>query len=59
MLYVHLYRIPEVVPITVPTKQCRKVVSYTTKFNFFTVYSKGEQKNTTTTAGSIQEPSVQ
>jgi hypothetical protein len=28
----HLYRIPEVVPTTVPPKQCRKVVSHTTKF---------------------------
>jgi hypothetical protein len=40
----HLYRIPEVVPTTVPPKQCRKVVSHTTKFSFFTICSKGEQR---------------
>jgi hypothetical protein len=40
----HLYRIPEVVPTTVPPKQCRKVVSHTTKFIFFTICSKGEQR---------------
>jgi hypothetical protein len=45
----HVYKIPEVVPTTVPPKQCRKVVSHTTKFNFFTICSKGEQKDTTTT----------
>jgi uncharacterized protein YaaR (DUF327 family) len=55
----HLYRIPEVVPTIVPPKQCRKVVSHTTKFSFFTICSKGEQKNTATTAASVQAPSVQ
>jgi hypothetical protein len=40
----HLYRIPEVVPTIVPPKQCRKVVSHTTKFSFFTICSKGEQR---------------
>jgi hypothetical protein len=55
----HLYRIPEVVPTTVPPKQCRKVVSHTTKFIFFTICSKGEQKNTATTAASVQAPSIQ
>jgi hypothetical protein len=55
----HLYRIPEVVPTTVPPKQCRKVVSHTTKFSFFTICSKSEQKNTATTAASVQAPSVQ
>jgi hypothetical protein len=55
----HLYRIPEVVPTTVPPKQCRKVVSHTTKFNFFTICSKGEQKDTATTTASAQAPSIQ
>jgi hypothetical protein len=55
----HLYRIPEVVPTTVPPKQCRKVVSHTTKFSFFTICSKGEQKDTATTAASVQAPSIQ
>jgi hypothetical protein len=55
----HRYRIPEVVSTIVPPKQCRKVVSHTTKFSFFTVLSKGEQKNTATTAASVQAPSVQ
>jgi hypothetical protein len=55
----HLYRIPEVVPTIFPPKQCCKVVSHTTKFSFFTVCSKGEQKNTTTTATSVQAPSIQ
>jgi hypothetical protein len=45
----HLYRIPEVVPTTIPPKQCHKVVSHTTKFNFFTICSKCEQKDTATT----------
>jgi hypothetical protein len=53
----HLYRIPEVIPTIVPPKQCRKVVSHTTKFSFFTVCSKREQKNTTAT--SVQAPSIQ
>jgi hypothetical protein len=53
----HLYRIPEVVPTIVPPKQCRKVVSHTTKFIFFTICSKREQKNTT--AASVQAPSIQ
>jgi hypothetical protein len=55
----HLYRIPEVVPTIVPPKQCRKVVSHTTKFSFFTICSKGEQKDTATTAASVQAPSIQ
>jgi hypothetical protein len=55
----HLYRIPEVVPTTVPPKQCRKLVSYTTKFIFFTICSKGEQKDTATTTSSAQAPSIQ
>jgi hypothetical protein len=55
----HLYRIPEVVPTTVPPKQCSKVVSHTTKFSFFTICSKGAQKDTATTAASIQVPSIQ
>jgi hypothetical protein len=55
----HLYRIPEVVPTIVPPKQCRKVVSHTTKFIFFTICSKGEQKDTATTTASAQAPSIQ
>jgi hypothetical protein len=55
----HLYRIPEVVPTTVPPKQCCKVVSHTTKFIFFTICSKGEQKDTATTTVSDQAPSIQ
>jgi hypothetical protein len=55
----HIYRIPEVVPTTIPPKQCHKVVSHTTKFIFFTICSKGEQKDTATTAASVQEPSIQ
>jgi hypothetical protein len=55
----HLYRIPEVVPTIVPPKQCCKVVSHTTKFSFFTICSKGEQKDTATTTASAQAPSIQ
>jgi hypothetical protein len=54
----HLYRIPEVVPTTVPPKTCHKVVSHTTKFSFITIYSKGEQKDTATTIASPQAPSI-
>jgi hypothetical protein len=38
----HLDGIIEVVLTTIPPKQCCKVVSQTKKFNFFTIYSKGE-----------------
>jgi hypothetical protein len=55
----HLYRIPEVVLTTVPPKKCHKVVSHTTKFSFFTICSKGEQKNTTTTTSLPQAPYIQ
>jgi hypothetical protein len=55
----HLYRIPEVVLTIVPPKQCRKVVSHTTKFIFFTICSKGEHKDTATTTTSAQAPSIQ
>jgi hypothetical protein len=55
----HLYRIPEVVPTIFPPKQCHKVVSHTTKFIFFTICSKGEQKDTATTTALAQEPSIQ
>jgi hypothetical protein len=55
----HLYRIPEVVPTIVPPKKCHKVVSHTAKFSFFTICSKGEQKDTATTTTSPQEPSIQ
>jgi hypothetical protein len=55
----HLYRIPEVVPTTTPPKQCRKVVSHTTKFIFSTICSKGEQKDTAATTASAKAPSIQ
>jgi hypothetical protein len=55
----HLYRIPEVIPTTFPHKQWHKVVSHTTKFRFFTICSKGERKDTTTTTASAQTPSIQ
>jgi hypothetical protein len=55
----HIYRIPEVVPTTIPPKQCHKVVSHTKKFSFFTICSKGEQKDTATTTTSAQAPSIQ
>jgi hypothetical protein len=55
----HLYRIPEVVLTTVPPKQCWKVVYHTTKFIFFTIYSKGEQKDTATTTVLSQGPFIQ
>jgi hypothetical protein len=55
----HLYRILEVVPTIVPPKKCRKVVSHTTKFSFFTICSKGEQKETATTTTSPPAPSIQ
>jgi hypothetical protein len=55
----HLYRIPEVVPTTVPPKKCHKVVSHTAKFSFFTICSKGEQKDTATTTALPQAPSIQ
>jgi hypothetical protein len=55
----HLYRIPEVFLTIVPPKQCHKVVSHTTKFNFFTICSKGEQKDTATTTALPKEPSIQ
>jgi hypothetical protein len=55
----HLYRIPEVVLTTVPPKQCCKVISHTTIFKLFTICSKGEQKDTATTAASVQAPSIQ
>jgi hypothetical protein len=56
-LGVHLYRILEVIPTIVPPKQCHKLVSHTTKFSFFIVYFKSEQKNTIAT--SVQAPSIQ
>jgi hypothetical protein len=55
----HLYIIPEVVPTIVPPKKCRKVVSHTAKFSFFTICSKGEQKDTATTTASPPAPSIQ
>ena len=55
----YLYRILEVVPTILPPKQCHKVVSHTAKFSFFTICSKGELKNTTTTAALVEAPSSQ
>jgi hypothetical protein len=55
----HLYRIPEVVLTIVQPKKCCKVVSHTAKLNFFTIYSKGEQKDTATTTTLPQAPSIQ
>jgi hypothetical protein len=55
----HLYRILEVFSTTVPPKKCRKVVSHTAKFSFFTICSKGEQKDTATTTAMPQAPSIQ
>jgi hypothetical protein len=55
----HLYKILEVVPTIVPPKKCRKVVSHTAKFNFFTICSKREQKDTATTTASPPAPSIQ
>jgi len=52
----HLYRIPKLVLTTNRPKQCCKVISHTTKFILFKVYSKDEQKTTTTTATST--PSI-
>jgi hypothetical protein len=54
----NLYRIPKVVLTIGPPKQCCKVVSHTTKFNFFTICSKGEQKDTVTTTALFQAPSI-
>jgi hypothetical protein len=55
----HLHKIPEVVPTTVPPKQCRNLVSHTTKFNFFTICLKGEHKDIATTIVSDQAPSIE
>jgi hypothetical protein len=55
----HLYKIIEVILTIVPPKQCRKVISHTKKFSFFTVYSNDEQKNTATNAASVQARSFQ
>jgi hypothetical protein len=51
--------IPEVVPTIVPPKQCRNVVSHTTKFSFFTTCSEGEWKDISTTTALAQAPSIQ
>jgi hypothetical protein len=55
----HLYTILEVFPTIVPLKQYRKVVSHTTKFIFFRICSKNEQKDIATTRDSAQAPSIQ
>jgi hypothetical protein len=55
----HIYKIPKVVLTIVPPKKCCKVVSHTAKFSFFTICSKGEQKDTATTTALPQAPSIQ
>jgi hypothetical protein len=55
----HLYRVLEVVPTIVPPKKCRKVVSHTAKFSFFTICSEGERKDIATTTASPPAPSIQ
>jgi hypothetical protein len=55
----HLFKIPEVVLTAFPPKKCRKVVSHTAKFIFFTICSKGEQKDTESTTILPQAPSIQ
>jgi hypothetical protein len=52
-----LYRIPKVLSTTAPPKQFRKVISHTTKFIIFIVYSKDAHKTTTTITAS--KPSIQ
>jgi hypothetical protein len=54
-----VYRIPKVVPTTVPPKQCRKVVSHTTKVSFFMIRSKGKNKDIITTTVLTQDHSIQ
>jgi hypothetical protein len=54
----HLYRILELVSTTVPPKKFCKIVSHTAKFIFFTICSKGEQKDTVATTTSPQAPSI-
>jgi hypothetical protein len=62
-LGIKLYKILEVAPPTVVSftsaKQCRKVISQTGKFVFFTILSQGEQKVTATSMDSIQGLSTQ
>jgi hypothetical protein len=55
----HIYRILKVFMTTFPPKQCLKVISHTSKFNIFTIFSKGEQKGTTTTVALTQDLSFQ
>ena len=43
----------------VPPKKCLKVVSHTAKFSFFTICSKGEQKDIATTTMLPPAPSIQ
>jgi hypothetical protein len=56
-LGVQLYRILEVVLTIVPSKQCRKVISHTTKFVLFTICSKDAHKAKTTIVAST--PSIE
>jgi hypothetical protein len=58
-----LYRVPVVAP-TIATsliseKQCRKVISQTTKFSFFMIQLDGKQKVTATTTALAQDVSIQ
>jgi hypothetical protein len=55
----HVYKIPEVVLTIFPPKKCRKVVYHSAKFSFFTICSKGEQKDNATTTVSPPAPSIQ
>jgi hypothetical protein len=59
----HLYMIPEVVLTTtislILEKQCHKVISQTTKFSLFMIWSEGEQKVTVTTKTLAQDLSIQ
>jgi hypothetical protein len=49
-LWGHIYRILEVFLTTFPPKKFCKVVYHATKFSFFTICSKVEQKDTATIA---------
>jgi hypothetical protein len=51
------YRIPKVVPTTVPKQVCRKFISHTAKFILFKIWS--QLKEITTTVASSQDPSIQ
>jgi hypothetical protein len=58
-----LYRVPEVVTTTITSlisgKQCRKVISHTTKFSLFMIQLDGEQKVIETTTTLAQDVYIQ